>query len=105
MRISGAEGEDAWQVKGVFDPVEGVSQGMPVYRKRDDADEWLEYYAPKREWVVTSTEGRGTGAGCAFLRSDPARLPDHTLGSVWRVLDGDDFVDQPSVSATMVSLF
>ena len=102
MRISGAEGPQAWRVNGVFDPVEGVSEGMPVYRKRDDAEWWLEYYAPSRQWVVTSTEGRGTGAGCALLRSDPPRLPDHALGSVWEVLDGDDFVDQPSVLITQV---
>ncbi len=103
MRISGAEGENAWLVNGVFDPVEGGSEGMPVYCKRDNADEWLEYYAPRREWVVTSTEGRGTGAACAWLSSDPPRLPDHTLGSVWQVWDGDEFVDQPSVSVTLVS--
>ena len=102
MHISGAEGRNAWRVNGVFDPVEGVSEGMPVYRKRDNADEWLEYDAPRRRWVVTSTEGRGTGAGCAFLRSDPPRLPDHTLGSVWEVPDGDGVVDQPSVSVTQV---
>ena len=102
MRISGAEGPQAWRVNGVFDPVEGVSEGMPVYRKRDDADQWLEYYTLEREWVVTSTKSRGTGTGCAWLRSDPPRLPDNTLGSVWEVWDGDDFVDQPSVSVTQV---
>ena len=97
MRISGAEGKNAWRVNGVFDPVEGVSEGMPVYRKRDDADLWLEYYAPRRQWIVTDTEDRGTGAGSAWLSSDPPRLPEHTLGSVWEVADGDDIVDQPSV--------
>ena len=102
MRISGAEGPQVWAVNGVFDPVEGVSEGMPVYRKRDDADQWLEYYTSRRQWVVTSTKSRGTGAGCAWLQSDPPRLPDHTLGSVWEALDGDDFVDQPSVSVTLV---
>ena len=86
----------------MFDPVEGVSEGMPVYRKRGNPDWWLEYYAPSREWVVMDTKNKGTGAGCAWLSSDPPRVPDHTLGSVWRVLDGDDFVDQPSVSITLV---
>ena len=105
MRISGTEGREAWVVNGVFDPVEGVSEGMPVYRKRDNADRWLEFDAPRRVWVVTDTEVKGTGAGCAFLRSDPPRLPDHTLGSVWQVLDGDGLVDQPSVSVTLVSPF
>ena len=104
MRISGAEGRKVWRLNGVFDPVEGVSEGMPVYRKRDDADRWLEYYAPRRQWVVTSTKGKGTGVGGAFLRSDPPRLPDHTLGSVWQVLDDDDYVDQSNVSVTLVSL-
>ncbi len=102
MRIAGAGGPGAWRVNGVFDPVDGVSEGMPVYRKRDDADWWLEYDATNRQWVVTRTKSRGTGAGWASLRSDPPRLPDHTLGSVWRVLDGDHFVAQPSVSATQV---
>ena len=99
VRISGA---NANEVNGVFDPVKGVSEGMPVYRKRDDAGQWLEYYAPGRQWVVTSTEVRGTGGGFAWLHSDPPRLPDHTLGSVWEVSDGDKLVDQPSVSVTLV---
>ena len=103
MRISGAEGKNAWQFNGVFDPVEGVSEGMTVYRKRDDADRWLEYYAPRRQWVVTYTEVRGTGLSSAWLISDPPRLPDHTLGSVWQVFDGTKIVDQQSVSVTMVS--
>ena len=97
MRISGAEGRNAWLVNGVFDPEEGVSEGMPVYRKRDDADWWLQCHAFSRVWVVTHTEVRGTGMGIAYLRSDPPRLPDHTLGSVWRVWDGDGIFEQPGV--------
>ena len=102
MRISGARGVNVSSVNGTYDPEEGLTEGMPVYRKRDDADWWLQYYAPRREWVVTITEVRGTGVGTALLRSDPPRLPDHTLGSVWQVSDGEDIVDQPSVSVTLV---
>ena len=101
MRIWGVKGENAWLVNGVFDPVEGVSEGMPVYRKRDNADMWLEYFS--KRWMIKPTRCRGTGTCWARLLCDPPRLPEHTLGSVWQLWDHYDSVDQPSVSVTLVS--
>ena len=104
MRISGARGVNASSINGTYDPEEGLTEGMPVYRKRGDGDKWLEYWCPIKKWMVRPSNSRGTARGWATLLSDPPRLPEDTHGAVWEVHDGSRWGDQYDVSVTLVSL-
>ncbi len=94
--ISGATGSCAHLINGLWDRSEEVVDGMPVYFKRDDRDECLEYYATDRSWYIRALANRGTNAGHAFVDCNPAGPAEECTGT-WRVLSNDKWEDQPSV--------
>jgi hypothetical protein len=42
--IRGAKGPNAVTINGVYEPIEEVCNGWPVYRKRGDPNKWLEFF-------------------------------------------------------------
>ena len=95
LTISGAEGDNAKHINGLYEPVD---EGRGVaYRKREDSDMWLEWYAPAKRWIVRSTRSRGTISGWASLVCDPPRLPTDPRGAKWQVDVNGKFVEQPGV--------
>lgn len=42
--IRGAKGLNQSTINGVYEPTEEVCSGWPVYRKRGDANKWLEFF-------------------------------------------------------------
>ena len=45
VKISGAVGSLATFVNGVYEPTAEYSGGVSVYKKTDDGDTWLEFWA------------------------------------------------------------
>ena len=42
--IRGAKGLNQSTINGVYEPTDEVCSGWPVYRKRGDANKWLEFF-------------------------------------------------------------
>jgi hypothetical protein len=42
--IRGAKGLNQSTINGIYEPTEEVCSGWPVYRKRGDANKWLEFF-------------------------------------------------------------
>jgi len=55
FQLSGAAGTSAVYVNGEYVTTDDEANGRPLYRKRDDSDILIEYWAPLEEWQVTST--------------------------------------------------
>jgi hypothetical protein len=42
--IRGAKGLNQSTINGIYEPTDEVCSGWPVYRKRGDANKWLEFF-------------------------------------------------------------
>ena len=98
--IRGASGPRGAGLNGVFDPVEEMRGGWPVYRKRDDGEWWLEYDACPQKWMIRPTACRGSTRGRAYIICDPDKRAEEAKG-VWRLSDGKGgWAPEPSVRVT-----
>jgi hypothetical protein len=72
VQLIGATGSNAAYINGIFDPTlpPEFHDGHLTYRNRGDKDWWLEYNGAKKQWVVRSTEYKGTGDGFAWIGSE-----------------------------------
>ena len=54
--ISGFANTARGDVNEIYEPTDELNDGVTVYRKRGDADQWLEYGGGgQTNWFVTST--------------------------------------------------
>ena len=53
--IRGAKGTNAVTINGIYEPTEEHCSGWPVYRKRGDANKWLEYFVGSNKWYIKAT--------------------------------------------------
>ena len=100
MRISGATGDDAVFVNGVFEPVQGERHnGHAVYRKAGEPGWWLRY-CPDHTWAVSPTGSKDANdsAGMAFSVETGAAWPqDVKIWELYATTDSGELVKQPSV--------
>ncbi len=99
VRISGATGPSGPSINGVYEPTDEICGGWPVYRKKDDAEKWLEYIVASHEWYVKPTADKGRPEGWMCISSDPPTRPELTKG-VCDVWDGEKWVSQAAVKIT-----
>ena len=52
IQLSGASGTSAGYVNGEYAATDDEAGGRPLYRKIDDSDILIEYWAPLDEWQV-----------------------------------------------------
>ncbi len=88
VSVTGATGESAAHVNGMYDPTEEVVDGATAYRKRGDPGRWLQYNAASKDWNFQPTANRGPSIAYAYVACDPLRLPDQCEGLVWKTYDG-----------------
>ncbi len=101
LSVTGATDKWAEIVNGMYDPTEEVVDGVTAYRKRGDADMWLQYSKASKDWSFQNLPNRGTGNAYAFVVCDPLRLPDQCEGLVWRIARGSSHVACPSLTVTV----
>ena len=94
--IEGATGSRASRVNGVFDLTEEVCNGMPVYRKRNDRDTWMEMVkcnAGGWRWYIKPTKEKGPDSSICFgyCSSDDVILPHQAAADQWYVYMGTKF--------------
>ena len=103
INIRGATGVNASNVNGNYDPTDQLSGGMPLYRKRGDADKWIEYMPGNRQWIVKPTSDRGKNSGWAYAACESgAVVAPQRVRSGWQVSDGSSYHAQPSVQVTVL---
>jgi len=80
VRISGATGENAAYVNGLFEVTDEVSGGMPVYKRKGGLTDqvWLEYHVARSSWMVRNTEFKGQ----ELRKGEVARKRSHSRSYV-----------------------
>ena len=104
VRISGATGDNAWRVNGVYEVTDEVSGGMPVYKKQG-AEMWLEYHVSLGQWLsrLTKDKGQANFYRYAYVACDVGVLPDNAPRGAWYVWVNNAFKAQASVVVTPMS--
>ena len=99
--IRGARGPNAVTINGVYDPTDEVCNDWPVYKKRGDANKWLEFFDTSSKWYIKATTDKGRPRGWMRLTANPPKRPEEctTVCEVW---DGNKWTSQPSVSIVTV---
>ena len=98
--IEGATGNRAARVNGVFDLTDEVCNGMPVYRKRNDRDTWMEMVkcnAGGWRWYIKPTKEKGPDSSIcfAYCSSDDVILPHDADHGNWFVYMDSKFDNKP----------
>ena len=88
-------------INGIFDPTDEKIGGVPVFRKRTDADKLLVYVESKKWWVVQPSTNKGTTICFAYISCDPVSAPHKASGSGWRVHNGTSFNLQNAVTISL----
>jgi len=104
VRISGARGNYAWYVNGLYEVTDEVSGGKPVYKKQG-AEMWLEYHVSRGEWMSRPTycKGQASNACYAYVDCDVGVLPDKAPRGAWHVWVNRSLKAQASVVVTPIS--
>jgi hypothetical protein len=97
VHISGATGNNAFFVNGVYDEVDETSCGQRVYIKRSNPTTCIHFCDQTGQWIVTETENRGTSFRGKALLSHSGSL--HTAASLnnWEVMVNNTWAVQPDV--------
>ena len=90
----------AMSINGPYDRTGEISGGYAVYSKRGDPSMCIEHRGG--QWEVKDVSGKGTD-GCMAYVAGGCALEDCT-SRVWKVNDGKEFDDQPSVKMATGSL-
>ena len=98
--ISGATGLSAAVINGPYDRTGAISGGYAVYSKRGDPSMCIEHQGGR--WQVKDVSNKGKSACKAYVAGGCA-LEDCT-SRVWKVGNGKEFDDQPSVKMATGSL-
>ena len=102
MVLSGVQGVNS-VINGLYLPTQETGQeGRVLYRKSGECgDEALCIEHFEGRWRVKNQSDRGSGMCCAYVEGGCA-LEDCRLHT-WKVVEGRDFVDQPSVQMVAVA--
>lgn len=95
--IRGATGPSASSINGIYEVTNELCGGWPVYRKKGDADKWLEFIVATSEWYVKPTADRGRPEGWMCIPADPPNRPE-LCTHVCDVWDGERWVIQDTVT-------
>jgi hypothetical protein len=98
--ISGATGPYAAVINGPYDRTGEISGGYAIYSKRGDPSMCIEHRGERWEVKAVSSKGK---AECKAYVAGGCALEDCT-SRVWKVNDGKEFDDQPSVKMATGSL-
>jgi hypothetical protein len=103
--VQGGSGPREHFVNGVYEPTEELCNNMPVYRRKDKPDYWLEccQQGSMWKWYIKLTEYRGplTLTSYGYCRCSgnlhTVCLPQDCVANDWSISTGNGFVHQPEV--------
>ena len=101
VRITGATGDCAGLVNGVYKPTEELRDNATVYVRADDDDVLLECRATTKQWQVKPAAGIGGGTVYAYCVVPAKGVPESCPASQWQIYDDGKFGPQRAVTITV----
>jgi hypothetical protein len=110
VTISGATGARADIINGIYEPTDEVCNDIPVYRRKDANDTWLECckLGSCWKWYIKTTEYRGPKTLTSYGYAN-CSTKDHTIGwpqdvvGTWEVSTGKGFKVQDTCKCALAS--
>ena len=96
--MSGAVGDNAKHINGVFKPSGEIQNGREMYVRVDNPDKWLRFMA-NGKWAVSSASDKDANNLTSWCSSQDLDANDPTQVRSWSVYNGKEFITQPNVAA------
>eukprot|EP00729_Bicosta_minor_P032589 gene32589-biopygen23372 len=103
VEIKGAAGMLGTKVNGMYEKVEEMQNGKPVYIKVGTSGMVCCWYGPSGKWYVSSTTEKDANRNAAFAHSIAAGLAAPELATQWNVSLGDKWEVEPAVTVAVLS--
>eukprot|EP00729_Bicosta_minor_P021052 gene21052-biopygen19309 len=104
VEIKGAAGLNGPRVNGMYEKVEAMQNGKPVYIKVGSSGMVCCWYAPDGKWFVSATTDKDANENTGFAHSIETGLAAPELVTQWNVLAlGDKWEVQPAVIVAVLS--
>eukprot|EP00729_Bicosta_minor_P032744 gene32744-biopygen845 len=104
VEIKGAAGLNGTKVNGLYEKVEEMQNGKPVYIKVGSTGMVCCWYGPNGQWYVSSTTSKDANEAAAAAHSIAAGLEAPELATQWNVHRGGGELEvQPAVTVAVVS--
>eukprot|EP00729_Bicosta_minor_P008247 gene8247-biopygen25007 len=104
VEIKGAAGLRSAAVTGMYEKIEEMQNGKPVYIKVGSTGMMCCWYDPNGQWLVSSTTDKDANENAGFAHSISAGLAAPELATQWNVVLGDGKWDvQLAVAVAVLS--
>ena len=103
VEIKGAAGLKGAAVNGMYEKVEEMQNGKPVYIKVGTSGMVCCWYAPSGKWSVSNTKHKDANKATGFAYSIEKGLAAPELATQWNVALGGKGEVQPAVTAAVIS--
>lgn len=104
VEIKGAAGRNGASVNGMYEKVDEMQNGKPVYIKVGTSGMMCCWYAPSGKWFVSSTTCKDANKATGSAHSIATGLAAPELATQWTVhLGGGKWEDQPAVTVAVLS--
>eukprot|EP00729_Bicosta_minor_P002777 gene2777-biopygen25830 len=102
VEIKGAAGSFGAAVNGMYEKVEEMQNGKPVYMKVDSSGMVCCWYAPNGKWFVSPTKNKDANENTGYAHSIAAGLAAPELATQLTVYLGDTWEVQPAVTVAVL---
>eukprot|EP00729_Bicosta_minor_P019170 gene19170-biopygen29354 len=104
VEIKGAAGLHSARVNGMYEKVEEMQNGKPVYIKVGSSGMVCCWYGPNGQWLVSTTTDKDANKYAGFAYSIAAGLAAPELAARWKMsLGGGKWEVQPAVTVAFLS--
>eukprot|EP00729_Bicosta_minor_P010282 gene10282-biopygen324 len=103
VEIKGAAGLFGAAVNGMYEKVEEMQNGKPVYIKVGISGMTCCWYSPRGKWFVGSTEYKDANKAAGYAYSMETGLAAPELATQWNVALRDKYEVQPAVTVAVLS--
>eukprot|EP00729_Bicosta_minor_P032610 gene32610-biopygen31441 len=103
VEIKGAAGLNGVIVNGMFEKVEEMQNGKPVYIKVGSSGRMCCWFTPGGNWTVGTTTKKDANEAAGYAYSIETGLAAPELATQWNVDLGDKWEVQPAVTVAVLS--
>eukprot|EP00729_Bicosta_minor_P019029 gene19029-biopygen8482 len=104
VEIKGAAGLNGARVNGMYEKIEEMQNGKPVYIKVGSTGMACCWYDPNGMWTVSSSTEKDANEATGYAHSIETGLAAPELATQWDVLSGEDKWEvQPAVTVAVLS--
>eukprot|EP00729_Bicosta_minor_P010761 gene10761-biopygen8222 len=103
VEIKGAAGMFGATVNGMYEKVEEMQNGKPVYIKVGSSGMACCWYAPDGKWFVSPTKHKDANKASGYAYSIEKGLAAPELATQWKVVLGANWEVQPAVTVAVLS--